>query len=325
MRFNRSFVTGGKAARLRGPVQRAVANCAALGCLAAATIAILPVVLGPDAMAQSSGTFATPSGPTARAPASARPEDIIEDAQDALDRGRVLEARRLLEAVIERFPKARAADEARTLLAPIYAADGRQQQRQQAPGLVQPRDTADAPQAQLRRVPEFERNAVRDAATPGQNGSGVARAQGQGGRAFDPRQLRYVIQDFRTNVADRVFFGESSAEIGSRSRLVLATQAHWFNRNPSLLVVLEAHADDQPATRDANLEIARRRADAVRSRLIEEGIDPDRIRISIRGRESPVAACPDPACAAQNRRVVTLVGDPALDRSMPLISGPVGR
>lgn len=248
----------------------------------------------------------------------------MEDAQDALDRGRVLEARRLLEAIIERFPHSHASDQARRALAPIYATEEQRQQHWPA-SVLSPRAFAEVPQTQPRQSSGPERSAVREAATPAEQAPGLSRAQGHGVRGFDPRQLRSIIQDFRTNVADRVFFGESSVELGSRSRLVIATQALWFNRNPALLVVLEAHADDQPATREANFEIARKRAEAVRSRLIEEGIGADRIRISIRGRESPVAACSETACAAQNRRVVTLVGDPALERTMPQISGPVGR
>lgn len=232
----------------------------------------------------------------------------LDAAQQELDRGRPLDARRLLETVIEREPNSRLADEARRMLAPIYG-------RNDTTPAVLP-----GGRAGIERVvePVQQRGpALRDAATPaGDEPANAARNRW----GADPRQLRLIVQDYKNHIADRVFFGDASVEIGTRSRPVLAAQAAWFKRHPSMLVVIEAHADDQ-GTRDFNFDIAQRRAEAVRSRLVEEGVDPGRIRISVRGRESPVASCNDPACAAQNRRVVTIVGDPALERSLPPISG----
>jgi peptidoglycan-associated lipoprotein len=126
--------------------------------------------------------------------------------------------------------------------------------------------------------------------------------------------------EFQTEVGDRVFFSEASAELGTRGRLALEAQAVWLARHPHVSVTVEGHADDAGAMR-LNLEVSERRAQVVRRRLMELGIDPRRIRAVAYGRERLVAECPAPACAAQNRRAVTVIG-PALDTA-DAAGGPV--
>ena len=115
---------------------------------------------------------------------------------------------------------------------------------------------------------------------------------------------RAAEQDFRLFVGDRVFFGDRSAELGSRARSLLAAQARWLKQVPHATVIVEGHADDQGSAA-FNQELAARRAQAVRERLIAEGIDASRITLEVHGRQRPVALCSDGECAAQNRRVVT--------------------
>ncbi len=271
-----------------------------------AATAILSLSLGwPIVSLAQSRDFGATSG---RLELGSSGRAVLDAAQQELDRGRPLDARRILEAVIEREPSSRLADAARRMLAPIYGRSDPTPAVLSGSGATVER----AVESVQERAP-----ALREAATPaGDESANAARSR----RGADPRQLRLIMQDYRNHIADRVFFGDASVEIGTRSRPVLAAQAAWFKRHASMLVVIEAHADDQ-GTRDFNFEIAKRRAEAVRARLVEEGVDAGRIRISVRGRESPVASCSDPACAAQNRRVVTIVGDPALERSLPPISG----
>ena len=115
--------------------------------------------------------------------------------------------------------------------------------------------------------------------------------------------------EFQSQVGDRVFFSEGSAELGARARTALEAQAAWLKRHPALAVTVEGHADDAGAV-SHNLEVSRRRAEAVRRRLIESGVAPERIRIAAYGRERPIARCGEPGCAAQNRRAVTVVAQP---------------
>ena len=235
-------------------------------------------------------------------------DGLLEDAMADLSRGRLREARRLLELVIEGFPNSPAADEARRLLAPIYAGG-----RDPGPSVGLPAPQPAGPSVNQRwgntANSEAERaDPVRPASAPlGQSPDATSERQWQ----TEVRRVRVLDQEFRANVGDRVFFSEASVELGSRSRVVLAAQAGWLKRYPELTISIEAHADDQ-GSRQFNDDLARRRAEAVRDRLIEEGVELARIRVHPMGREKPVAACPDAACAAQNRRAVTQLTEPEI-------------
>jgi hypothetical protein len=93
-----------------------------------------------------------------------------------------------------------------------------------------------------------------------------------------------AVAEFQSQVGDRVFFSDASAELGSRGRLALEAQAAWLLRNRELSVVIEGHADDAGDIAH-NIEVSQRRADAVRRRLIQMGVAPERIRIVAYGRE----------------------------------------
>jgi peptidoglycan-associated lipoprotein len=118
--------------------------------------------------------------------------------------------------------------------------------------------------------------------------------------------------EFQTQVGDRVFFSESSSELGARGRVALEAQATWLLRHPSLAVTVEGHADEAGAARH-NLEVSVRRAEMVRERLIQLGVARGRIRTVAYGRQRLVADCAAPACASQNRRAVTVIDAAAPD------------
>lgn len=113
--------------------------------------------------------------------------------------------------------------------------------------------------------------------------------------------------EFRDLAGDRVFFGDGSADLGSRARAALAVQAAWLVRNPAAPVIVEGHADDSGDS-EQNLTVSRQRAESVRQRLIELGVAPQRIRTVAYGKLRLLADCPDSFCAAQNRRAVTVIG-----------------
>jgi peptidoglycan-associated lipoprotein len=116
--------------------------------------------------------------------------------------------------------------------------------------------------------------------------------------------------EFQSQVGDRVFFSEASADLGSRGRVALEAQAVWLARHPKLSVIIEGHADDTGADTH-NLAVSEQRAEVVRRRLIQMGVAPERIRTVAYGRARLIADCPAPACTAQNRRAVTVIGLPA--------------
>lgn len=112
-------------------------------------------------------------------------------------------------------------------------------------------------------------------------------------------------QRLRFEVGDRVFFAPGSAALGLRARLQLARQAVWLNAWQARSVIV-GHADEGGSTENDE-RIALRRAEAVRDRLVEEGVPVERLQILALGRRERIAPCEAQACAAQNRRAVTFV------------------
>jgi outer membrane protein OmpA-like peptidoglycan-associated protein len=113
--------------------------------------------------------------------------------------------------------------------------------------------------------------------------------------------------DLRAAAGDLVFFSEGGAELGSRARKALAAQAAWLVRNADRAILIEGHADEAGTPEDL-LALSKARAEAVKARLIEEGIAAHRIRVAAYGAERRVALCSDQSCAGQNRRAATIVG-----------------
>lgn len=277
--------------------------------LAAAVALLLVGATGTSAQTSREmllGEFRT--GPSQAGPDRGRiAADMLADGIAALDRGDVMLGRRRLENLVERFPDTVAANAARGQLDTLYtarrrsaeepsAADGGQprwiptQQGSSDPNLgVEPRDG---------RVARSRTGAGDDAA--------LRQAQPQ-----DERRQQALANEFQYTTGDRVFFAETTADLGARARTVLAGQARWLAAHPELPVVVEAHADDNRGNQDLDVRLAERRGQAVRDRLVEEGIAPERISIQVYGRDRPVATCSSPECAAQNRRVVTRIGGTA--------------
>lgn len=114
------------------------------------------------------------------------------------------------------------------------------------------------------------------------------------------------IAHFQQRIGDRVFFTDDSSELTPEARSTLQGQAAWLRANPQFAVLIEGHADER-GTREYNLGLGERRADAVNRFLVSEGVAPDRIRTVTYGKERPVEACAEPRCWNLNRRAVTVV------------------
>lgn len=127
--------------------------------------------------------------------------------------------------------------------------------------------------------------------------------RGQGVEGARAESLR---RDFLLNVGDRVFFAENSASIGGRARAMIENQARWLKRRRDVYAVVIGRADDGGAHEDAE-QLSRRRAEAVRDRLISFGVEAERIQIDARGDGDKVAVCQTFMCKAQNRHVETLI------------------
>lgn len=111
-------------------------------------------------------------------------------------------------------------------------------------------------------------------------------------------------EEFITEVGDRVFFAFDKSELSSSARATLDRQALWLRQYPSTQIVVEGHCDER-GTREYNLALGERRANAVKEYLVAQGIDPNRVRTISYGKERPAVAGSNEAAWAQNRRAVT--------------------
>lgn len=117
-------------------------------------------------------------------------------------------------------------------------------------------------------------------------------------------------QDFTVNVGDRIFFDTDSTSIRADAQQTLQKQAQWLNQYSGYRITIEGHADER-GTREYNLALGARRAEATRDYLVAQGVDGSRMKTISYGKEQPVAVCDDISCWSQNRRAVTaLKGGP---------------
>ncbi|MEX0695570.1 MAG: peptidoglycan-associated lipoprotein Pal [Rhodospirillales bacterium] len=113
-------------------------------------------------------------------------------------------------------------------------------------------------------------------------------------------------EDLVVNVGDRVFFGFDSSDLTAESRAALEKQAAWMKKFGGVRVVLEGHCDER-GTREYNLALGERRANAAKDYLVALGINPARVKTISFGKERPAALGHNEAAWAQNRRSVTVV------------------
>jgi peptidoglycan-associated lipoprotein len=105
---------------------------------------------------------------------------------------------------------------------------------------------------------------------------------------------------------DRVFFDTDMYDIDAQDRATLDAQAAWLQRYPTARVTIEGHADER-GTRDYNLALGDRRANAAKNYLESRGIASSRMNVISYGKERPEALGSDETAWAQNRRAVTVL------------------
>ncbi|MGH1466450.1 MAG: peptidoglycan-associated lipoprotein Pal [Cognatishimia sp.] len=124
----------------------------------------------------------------------------------------------------------------------------------------------------------------------------------EAGSVNDPTSPAY----FQQTVGDRVLFLVDQATLTDAGRATLSAQASWLSVNGDYVAIIEGHADEQ-GTREYNLALGARRANAVREYLISQGVAGVRLRTLSYGKERPIEICSAEACYAQNRRAVTII------------------
>ncbi len=114
-----------------------------------------------------------------------------------------------------------------------------------------------------------------------------------------------TVEYLASGVPDRVFFATNESVLTTASRETLRKQATWLRKNPNINVVLEGHADER-GTREYNLALGERRANAAKDYLMTYGVDASRISVISYGKERPVDSGSNPLAWSKNRRSVTV-------------------
>lgn len=146
--------------------------------------------------------------------------------------------------------------------------------------------------------------ACSNAKNDGMYGSGAGGPGGMGaaGLPSDPTSPAY----FQQAIGDRVLFAVDQSTLSDEARTILTAQADWLVRNPDYAAVIEGHADEQ-GTREYNLALGARRANAAREFLISRGVAGNRLKTVSYGKERPLEICSAESCYAKNRRAVTVL------------------
>lgn len=140
----------------------------------------------------------------------------------------------------------------------------------------------------------------------GANG-GIGAGAGAAGSASDPTSPLF----FNQTIGDRVLFAVDTSTITPEGRTILDGQAQWLLTNADYRAVIEGHADEQ-GTREYNLALGQRRANAVREYLVSRGVPAARLQVTSYGKERPIAVCSEESCYTQNRRAVTVLSFSAI-------------
>ena len=142
---------------------------------------------------------------------------------------------------------------------------------------------------------------------PGSYLDGSAGTTGSGyeaGSASDPASPAY----FQQTLGDRVYFAVDQATVDGAAQATLQAQADWLMANSEYSMTIEGHADEQ-GTREYNLALGARRANAVREFLTSRGVSGDRLQTVSYGKERPAELCSAESCYSLNRRAVSVLNN----------------
>ena len=135
--------------------------------------------------------------------------------------------------------------------------------------------------------------------------SACSTAKKTGSAGDDAYTGKETVKYLASGVPDRVFFATNKSSLTTASRATLRKQATYLRKNKKLNVTIEGHADER-GTREYNLALGERRANAARDYLMTYGISGTRISVISYGKEKPVNPAGTPLAWSQNRRSVTV-------------------
>ena len=114
------------------------------------------------------------------------------------------------------------------------------------------------------------------------------------------------IMEFERTVGDRIFFAYDKFDLSKEAQQTLMRQVKWLNDHSSFKMTIEGHADER-GTREYNLGLGERRANAVKNFLVNNGIAADRVETISYGKERPAVIGDNEAAWSKNRRGVTVL------------------
>jgi len=106
--------------------------------------------------------------------------------------------------------------------------------------------------------------------------------------------------------ADTIFFDTDMFNIDAEDQAALRQQAEYLRQYPNIRATVEGHCDER-GTREYNIALGERRANAAKNYLVSLGISADRLTTVSYGKERPVAVGSNENAWAQNRRAVTII------------------
>ena len=113
--------------------------------------------------------------------------------------------------------------------------------------------------------------------------------------------------DFLANtMSDRILFDTDRYNVDSQDQAILQSQAQWLAQHPNARITIEGHCDER-GTRDYNLALGERRANAAKNYLASLGVSPSRMTTVSYGKERPDALGSNESSWRQNRRAVSIV------------------
>ncbi len=115
-----------------------------------------------------------------------------------------------------------------------------------------------------------------------------------------------IAPDCSIDIEKKVLFDYDSVILNKDAQNILAAQFGFLKFNDSVNIQIQGHTDER-GTREYNLALGERRAEAVRQYFLAQGIAPGRISIVSYGKERPAVVGSDESSWSQNRRAVTVI------------------
>jgi peptidoglycan-associated lipoprotein len=114
------------------------------------------------------------------------------------------------------------------------------------------------------------------------------------------------VKDFVVSAGDRIYFGTNENTVSPEGGAILDAQSQWLQRYPQVMVRIEGNCDER-GTREYNLALGARRAQAVKDYLAAHGVAAARITTISYGKEKPIDSGTGEEAWAHNRNAHTTI------------------